>query len=309
MRSVVQRVVNHVVFVAVGAVGAVGWVGVARAQSAPAADSPPADVLSGPKVAETTSERTLVQRDFSGKVRRLEVPPEEAAIELLTLDEGARARVQRVLDERAAIMDRILADNLDLLVRFQSARERRDRLKLLGEFRVAMEPLEARGTLRAELRAELPKSEAGRFDQLVDGYWETVTKEAVAEAKASDPKAKAGEVIVRERLQALGNEVRRAYDRRITQSVKQLDEFLAKLNLTPEQDAEVRGHVTRFVERTKGNANPAQRRELFGKILAGLNADQKRLLIAEVVGATARPGRPSATPTDDPAMKPEGDGR
>ncbi len=295
--------------------GVVGWLvltgaawGQPSANDGPASE-PPADMLSGPRVAETTSERTLVQRDFSGKVKRLEIPPEEAALELLTLDKSVRSRVQRILDERAAIMDGILARNIDLLIRFQSARERRDRMKLLGEFRAAMEPLQERGTLRAELRAELPKSEAARFDELVDGYWDTVTKEAIAESKSADPKAKPGEVIARERLQALGNEVRRAYDRLITQRAKQLDEILAKLDLTPAQDAAVRGHVARFVEQTKGNSSMNQRRELFGKVLAELDQDQKRRLIAEVVGTPAPSDPLDAMNTDAAPMQPDGANR
>src|SRR5436853_2085458 len=97
------------------------------------------DPLGGPRVngGERVGPATLVQRDFSGKIKRLEVPPEEAALERLNLDQPTREKIQSVLAARAQVLDKIVVDNIDLVVRFANARQAGDKpeqIKLLGEF-------------------------------------------------------------------------------------------------------------------------------------------------------------------------------
>ena len=85
--------------------------------SAVAQDEP----LAGPQVEAEDRARALVARDFAGRVARLEVPPEEAALALLELDPVVREATDRVLADRAAALDRIVMANVKLLVRLQSA--------------------------------------------------------------------------------------------------------------------------------------------------------------------------------------------
>src|SRR5688572_10940123 len=85
-------------------------------------DSKPAEaVLSGPKVEAKAQARTLVERDETGHVKRLDIPPAEAALKLLELDDATKEKAQAILDKRAAILDKIVKENLLLLVELSNA--------------------------------------------------------------------------------------------------------------------------------------------------------------------------------------------
>ncbi|MFN7315176.1 MAG: hypothetical protein ACK5VN_05840, partial [Phycisphaerae bacterium] len=57
-----------------------------------------ADSLAGPKIAAKDAEkRTIVRRDFQGKLERLDERPEIAAVRMLPLDEATRAAVDTII--------------------------------------------------------------------------------------------------------------------------------------------------------------------------------------------------------------------
>ncbi len=269
---------------------------------------PAGDVLSGPKVKETQTERSLIRRDFRGRVQRLEANPAEAAVELLSLDAATKAKVQAVLDERTAMIDRLVRDNLELLVKFQNTNDRRGKLGLLREYREVFKELEAKGKLQDQVKAVLPKDQATRYDELIAGYWDTIVADAAQEANQESKNAKEpakqanrGEILIREGLLAFGGEIRRSYERQIAAKTKELEEFLAKLGLSPEKEAKIRTMFSDSFQATMGKPTPQQRRDLALRVLGELNAEQRKIVIQELLGRSD----PAPSEGDKPEMKPQ----
>ena len=93
----------------------------AAAAPALAQVQPANDILAGPTVQITPAPPTHEKRDFNGSLIRPDMAIEEAALELLDLTAEERAAAQIVLDKRAAILDGVVADNLELLIQFNGA--------------------------------------------------------------------------------------------------------------------------------------------------------------------------------------------
>ena len=273
--------------------------GSVMAQPEAAKPDAPSDVLSGPKVKETQSERTLIKRDFSGRVQRVEANPAEAAVDLLAIDEATRAKVKAIVDERTAALDRIVRDNLELLVKFQTTADRKGKMALLREYREVFKDLEAKGKLQDQVKAVLPKEQAARYDELIAGYWDTVVADAQQEATKNKEKTGRAEILAREGLLAFGGEIRRSYERQIASKTKELEEFLGKLGLTPEKEEKLRTMFADSFIATKGKATAQQRRDLMQRVLRELNAEQRKIVIKELLG------QPVGKPTGEPDAKPE----
>jgi hypothetical protein len=82
-----------------------------------------------------------------------------------------------------------------------------------------------------------------------------------------------------EALAAVGREIRRSYDRVVTSAVKDFEELIKRLELSPEQEAEVRRLAQDSFQQTAGKATPAQRGELFVKIYGVLEPGQRAKLV------------------------------
>ncbi|MEZ6318313.1 MAG: hypothetical protein R3B49_06105 [Phycisphaerales bacterium] len=155
-------------------------------------DKPSADpVLGGPKVEEDAGQATIVERGFDGEMRSAQGPAELAALEKLDLDEGTRAAVRAALDERAAIVDGILADHLGLFMKvrgvlqsMRSGGERRmdaDARAAMTEFREVITPLTARGPLREEIARLLPDGARDQFEAMLREHDEAMMAQRRAE--------------------------------------------------------------------------------------------------------------------------------
>ena len=148
------------------------------------------DVLGGPSVTsgETGDAPTIVRRSFDGTLERPEGMPEVAALEALTLDEASRKAVDDALAERHAMIDGILAENLDLFSRviqaFQARggvgrgqidREgRREMMELFREVRPVVMPVVERGSLREEIALALDGDAKTHFEHMLDEFDEAV---------------------------------------------------------------------------------------------------------------------------------------
>lgn len=296
-----------------------------------AVEPEPADPLSGPRVREGGSasggEPTLVERAFDGTLRTYDVRIEEAAAERLDLKDSERAAVRRVLDERAAAMDAIVRENIELLLKGVAAQQAGDRAAQrahLAEMREAFGPLGERGGLLSELAAALPAEKALRLRAMVQEYWrarvrdevnaqrreriremEGGEKEAMPpaggdrgpdEAPADDPpggmmdeenpraasraeRAEAARILPRLMLQEFGREVKRSYDRIAAEGQRRLEESIAALGLSPEQEGRVRRLVTEFAQESKLNPTAAQRTAFFARVLKELTPEQRKKLV------------------------------
>jgi len=241
--------------------------------------------LSGPKIAAAAARATLVERDFEGRLRELEVSPEESAIALLNLDAQAQRRVDAVLAERAAVIDRIVSGNLELLVRLSSAMqaEPAERVQLVMEASEALKPLRHRGPLLQEIGGVLPEDKAAELNRLVVEYRAALRDDILAESKSRGENLRPAQVAARMRLAGVGQEIRRSYDRLIAAGTERLERTISRLNLTPEQDGKVRNLVFDFFQQTMGKATESQKRELFVRLLTQLDAKQRRELMRMVI--------------------------
>lgn len=139
----------------------------AQAAEAPAQVNP----LAGPSV-DASSKPTLVKRDFEGTLERIEMRPEAAAVELLTLTPDQRAPVDEVLQRRSADVQRVTTEHYELFLKLQGARQggdRREMMTLMRDFRVVAEPL-LKPSLFTQIHDVLPEDQRAEFARLVDEY-------------------------------------------------------------------------------------------------------------------------------------------
>ncbi|MDX2115162.1 MAG: hypothetical protein SFZ24_06000 [Planctomycetota bacterium] len=263
--------------------------------NAPAGAGP----LSGPTVEKEAEgggaeSGSLVRRDFSGKLERLEVRPEQAALDLLGLTAEERRKVDGVLLERAEAMDQLVRENLELLVRMQSAREggdARERRKVLQELRSAAERALGTQRLEEQIVRELPERTRGRFRGLVSEYLSAVGEE---EAKGGEGMEGAGErgrrggemfAGMRAQLVVFGQEIKSAYERYAAEGSAQLERFIRGAGLSAEQEGRVRGVIMQWFQETKGNATQAQKAELWARVAPELTVEQRLRVLEMMSGA------------------------
>ena len=246
-----------------------------------------ANPLRGPAVKERATGPTLVERDFSGRLKRPDVPIEEAAFAILKPDAEVKAKADALLAQRAETLDKIVIDNLDLVLKFSNARQagdRREQVLLLSQLVTKLQPLNARGTLASELRSTLPAEKAKQFDAILAEFRKAAADEANKDARARGERLTARQIETRENLQSLGLEIKRSYERQITARATEFDAIIAQLGLEPEQETNVRNLVSEFGQRTRGKATPEEKRDLFFRIMARLNPEQQKRLVSLYLG-------------------------
>lgn len=244
------------------------------------------DPLAGPSVSESSG-ATLIEREFSGRIRRTEIPPEEAALALLALSAQEKTAAARVLTERAAILDRIVLGNIELLLQLATASaagERAEQGEILAKLGTELEPLRDRGPLADELAGALTEDNARRLRSLVREYWSAVVQEGVADARKQGQTLRPGQVVAREMRAAVGQEIRRSYERQVTARVAELDRQLAAMGLSPEQEGKIRNMVTEYAQKTRLSPTDADRRRLFAAIMGELSPEQRRAFVKQVLG-------------------------
>jgi hypothetical protein len=250
-------------------------------------------LLSGPKVAATAAAPTLIERDLQGKIRRLETTAEEAALALLDLDAVTKEKVNKILAMRTAALDSVVVNNVPLLLKFQAAREtgdRRDLAELTGELTKAAAPLREQGRLKENIAAVLPNGERERFESLVSEYWKAILaerRELMAKEQGSGGTGlrTAGRAAATEFALAVGQEIKRSYERTLGQRIADFENLLKSLSLDMNTETKVRNMVTDHAQKyiaQKGGATPAQNRELFFKIMNALTLEQRADLIREL---------------------------
>lgn len=272
-----------------------GWtlcllVGSGLAVEPPTTQNPPA-ILSGPQVREGAHE-SLVERGFDGRIRPLTTSPEERAVALLRLDEATRARVETILDERSAILDRVLVDNLDLLLQFQSARASGSatrQLSILRAFVRKLEPLRRRGSLRDEIARVLPEDQRARFEAMIDEYEDALEAQARADARARGERFQPLAYRIRRNLERLGQDIAASYERAIGSRVAELEAFLERASLSPESEREVRRIITEFGQQTMLRPTPADKRRLVRDLWNAVRPEERIRLIRALMSDSDLP--------------------
>jgi hypothetical protein len=243
---------------------------------------PDEPALQGPKVKEAGGKPTLVEKDFNGRLKRLEMSAEEAALKLLTIDDATKAKIDVILGQRAAIMDKALIENIDLVVQMHNAGQSGDKaeaLRLLQEFGKKLEPLKARGKLMDEVSDVLPDSQRPQFVALVKEYREAAVRDTIEQARSRGEEMTLKQAAGKELVQAIGQEIKRSYERQILSKTADYEKLLASLDLKPEQESTIRRYVTDYVQETKYKATAEQKRALFMKIYGQLDSGQRKKFV------------------------------
>ena len=111
-----RRVIRlfDIIFAIVLALGVVSFAyGQTDPEDAPSPDEAP---LTGPDIGRAKMP-SIIQRTFEGTLQRLDIWPEEAAIELLDLTDESREQINDILASRAAAIDKVVSENLDDLLK------------------------------------------------------------------------------------------------------------------------------------------------------------------------------------------------
>lgn len=255
-----------------------------------------ADALRGPSVErhEDRPRRSIVQRDFQGRLKRLEEPPVMVALGKLEMGAEERARVEKVVGDRAAALDAIVRDNLRLLIELTRAQEGKDgpaAARLRSEAFEKLQPFLKRGPLMAEVRGALEEAGGAELKRMVDEYNAVAAQERVEDSmsgRAGAPKKenRLGAMLA-QGFEGFALEAKASYERVVGAGGKEFERFLAKLQLTPEQDSHIRQRAGDLFQKTYGKTTKKQQFGLFVEIYKELTVEQRHTL-AEMIGEENR---------------------
>jgi hypothetical protein len=257
---------------------------------AAAADPPVPPALEGPKVARPAEQaRTLIHRDFDGRLKRLETEPVGAAIAMMELSSSERAAAEKILLDRKADLDAILRDNIPLVMRAQGAFKPGNN----GEGQAAVRdlyekarPVLAKGPLLEQVAAALPKEKADELRRLFNDYMAAAVEDRLASGPAAKKNERFGARIA-EGLANFGREVEDSAKRVFEGGDKEFKELVRKLDLTPEQESKVQGMFLDLYANSNGKPSKAQQAGVLLKSMALLTTEQ-RVRLREIIAQEAR---------------------
>jgi hypothetical protein len=243
----------------------------------------PPGALAGPRVAQSAKIATIVQRDLEGKVKRPEVPPEQAAAGALELDGVARANVDEVFAKRALVLDQFVGHNLGLLTRAVGVESAPGREKLLLALEVfqKLEPLRTKGPLDAQVRATLPEAARGAFDRLLSEYWDAIA----AEGRRAQPKPKPRfAAVAEEKLASLGREIEAAYKRSEKSGGVLYAYLFGEMTLTREQEGKLRELCSVYAAKGIDNLEKKEQLAFFAAATAIWDKEQRPAFVKKLQG-------------------------
>lgn len=239
------------------------------------------DLLRGPGAPASEPARTLVERDASGKVKRLEVTPEEAAVDLIkpSLDEAARGRVESILAERAARWDAFTRENYREIVELSNGGKGPEKVRAVMAMLARAPELRDMDGLRTRLAEAMPSEQAEAFRGLLDGYRKAVGDEIRAEAAASGVGAQ--KLVAEEAFRSFGREIKRSFEREASMGQARLEAGMKALNLSPDDELKVRNILIEHAQKAKfdgGGEGAGSKVRLYVELRKVLSAEQMRTL-------------------------------
>ncbi len=256
--------------------------------AAPATD---ADVLRGPSIIkhEERPERSIVERDFQGRVKKLEENPALVALGQLTLTEEEKKKVEKALGDRAAALDVIVRDNLKLIVELAQAKQSGDYEggnRLQAEVLKKAEPFLKRGPLINEVRSALPEGKFAELKGMVDEYNRSAAGDKMSDPMSGPKQENKFGAMLAQGFEGFAAEAKASFQR-ITGGEKDFENLIKMLVLTPEQESKVRQLAGDLFQKTYGKPTKAQQIGLFLNIYKELDAAQRHRL-AEYIGEENR---------------------
>ncbi|CAG0963492.1 hypothetical protein PHYC_00856 [Phycisphaerales bacterium] len=257
----------------------------------PTAPDPP---LAGPTAAPAAATSTLVEVSFNGEVKPTEVPPEEAALQLLRLDAPDATEVQRqahaaaqgILAARAKFIDDFVVDNIPLLTMFGNAEntgDKFDQLMLAIEAMRKFRPLHEKGPLQQRIAGVLPEPDRERFDTLLGEYRAALVADRHRRPKADGKRPGRIEIVLTSKLESFGREVERSFQRVLYSGDLVYRYATRGLKLTREQQRRLRELTSEHAAKGE-NATEADNRRLFGRAILLLDEEQRPRFIKNLKG-------------------------
>lgn len=257
----------------------------------PATEPQAPDLLRGPAMKTTEPSgpaRTLVRRDFEGKLERLETRPEAAAIGVMEFDAATRAALDELTTRRAAEINAALRANMPLFLEIQAANQSGDRAGAAPLIRklVAAAPGIFSPPLANRYAALMSAQDAATFRAMVDEYNQAVFLEQALEAPGASRPAAGRELNPRrvESMQTI-REMARALNATVTERRERLDAALKAIDASPELGDQIRSIVRASAEKSAGGElTQEQRRDSTRQILELLTPEQRRTWLAHLRG-------------------------
>ncbi|MEO1583443.1 MAG: hypothetical protein AAFR96_02590 [Planctomycetota bacterium] len=261
--------------------------GLARAQGSAGDDAPAPPLLGGPSTETDANAEsaTLVELDYAGKLRPLEVRPEVAAIGLLGLSESERAAADEAVAERAALVEQAVFDNLLLLTEIGTAMQTlppgsgMDALE--GSLRERADAgfgsLYKGEQLVDQVEGALPESHRSPYRAIVDEWYAAAVADQQAQGGRAQGRAAAFAAVMRT---VIGSEIQSAYQRGSEGRAADFDSFIDRLELAADTEGVVREVVrdwyTRVLSETGSPPTQAHQRELIGMIFDAVPRSERR---------------------------------
>jgi hypothetical protein len=262
-------------------------------KSAPPASD--ADALRGPTIEKSPErpEHSIVERDFNGRLKKLEDHPVLVALSRLTLTPEQKSAAEKVLGDRAAAIDTIVRDNLKELVELDGAKKSGDTAtanKLQAELLEKAKPFFKRGTMLAELMPVLPDDKFAELKKMVDEYNKVATQDRNTNPMSGKDKPNPVGNLLAQGFENFGAEAKASFKRVVEAGGKDFDNLIKMLQLTPEQESKVRQKAGDLFQKTYGKPTKAQQFRLVLDIYAELDTEQRHRL-AQFIGEESRERR------------------
>lgn len=252
------------------------------------ADDPP---LAGPRVDRPgiATAPTLVERDFDGRLKRLEGLPVEAALDRMNLTGDERDAALKPLRARSLAIEKILRENLKLVIDAQAAfkpgDDGRGQRAVVRLYELAQPVLGGPKPLDLAA-AELDDDHARELRRIVGEY----TKAAVEDRMAGHVDGKKADrfgAFVAENAATVFKEIELAAKRVFEGGDRDFQELSRKLELTPEQESKIQAM---FIEMaTAQNGPPDKMKQLQAMLSAyALLTDDQRARLRQHMAQEAR---------------------
>jgi len=252
--------------------------------------------LGGPKVMPSVGLGTIVERDSSGRLVKLEVSPAEAALGKLTLSDAERDAAQGVIARRArAFDDLVRANTKEILAIYNASQSGRkaEAFRGLSALWDKASAVRTPGPLADQLAKVLTPENAKKLRGIVDEYFAAAVDEERPASKGEGGMGAMGAdegATARVMLKAIGVELANSYRRTVTQGGAEFDALIKELSLTGEQEGKLRTLVQEALLEGDPGVSPRERRRIFATIWRDLNAEQRQILTEKMRAQDEGPG-------------------
>lgn len=259
---------------------------VASGEPSDATPSQDAAPLGGPSATApkpvATVPLSIVERDFEGKLIKIDRRPEVAAVEKLALTVEKRKEIDDFLTARFAKVSAFTKEHYDLFIKLQGARQAQSREELPSLMR---QMREAAGDfvnkpLVDELAALVSKEQGENLRRMVREYMVESAKSEPRQGPAGAGPGRADGPPVegpRAELNLFIREMARGFAAMVAERKQQSDEQFKRVQATPEQEAKIRAIIRSYNTSPGTELTREQRMEMTQKILAELTPEQRQL--------------------------------